>query len=404
MVFLLSFLASVSFGAANGQNWTDRNEYDLVLTIRSESVPQNRLELLDIWKTKYPKTDLREARLELYLTTYAALGDRAHIFDTSKELLSLEPSSKVGLYWSAVVLPDLDSPPAEALAIGEKSAQTLLAGLDTYFTPGLKPASLSDAEWQKQRSHVEVLAHRTLGWAHWQESQFAEAEKEFTTCLQKAPQDHELSAWLGIVMALQDGKQVPALWHLARGSKAEAGSSLPEEERRQVNAMFERTYSSYHGTMDGADELRASASTSTFPPPEFSIEPATVVAARKAEAELQLTNPELASWLMIRRELDSTNGETYFTTTLQPQPLPRLKGTVVRKGTNRNPHELALSMNGSGTADVILKLNANQNKYFAAGTKLVFRGRAQSFSKNPFELVVSADAVALDAVVKSAVP
>ena len=404
LLFPLSLLIALSLGVANGQNWTDRKEYDLVLTIRSESVPQNRLELLDTWKTNYPKTDLREERLELYLTAYAALGDRPHMFDASKELLVLQPSNKVGLYWSAALLPNLDSPTAEAVAIGGKSAQTLLAGLDTYFAPDRKPAKVPDPEWQKQRSHVEVLAHRTLGWAHWQESQFSDAEKEFTICLQKAPQDHEISAWLGIVMALQDGKQVPALWHLARGSKTEAGSSLPEEERRQVNVIFERTYSSYHGTMDGLDELRTSASTSAFPPPEFSVEPATVVAARRAEAELQLTNPELASWLMIRRELDSTNGDGYFTTTLQPQPLPRLKGTVVRRGANRNPHELALSLNGSGTADVILKLNANQNKYFAPGTKLVFRGRAQSFSKNPFELVISADAVALDAGVKSAAP
>src|SRR3954451_23635948 len=144
ILFPLSFLIALSFGVAHGQNWTDRKEYDLVLTIRSESVPQNRLELLDTWKTNYPKTDLREERLELYLAAYAALGDRLHMFESSKELLALQPSNKVGLYWSAVLLPNLDSPTAEAVAIGEKSAQTLLAGLDTYFAPDHKPAKVPE--------------------------------------------------------------------------------------------------------------------------------------------------------------------------------------------------------------------------------------------------------------------
>jgi len=68
---LLLVLAISSAGSA----WTDRSEYDLVLTIRSESTPQKRIELLDQWKLKYPKTELRQERRELYLATYQALND-----------------------------------------------------------------------------------------------------------------------------------------------------------------------------------------------------------------------------------------------------------------------------------------------------------------------------------------
>ena len=50
-------LAMAARGAAPAK-LTDRNEYDLVLTIRAEAAAQKRLVLLDQWKAKYPKTEL----------------------------------------------------------------------------------------------------------------------------------------------------------------------------------------------------------------------------------------------------------------------------------------------------------------------------------------------------------
>ena len=52
-------LAALSVPAAS---WTDRAEYDLVLGIRAELLPQKRLALLDTWKAKYPKSEYQQAR------------------------------------------------------------------------------------------------------------------------------------------------------------------------------------------------------------------------------------------------------------------------------------------------------------------------------------------------------
>ena len=64
--------------------------------------------------------------------------------------------------------------------------------------------------------------------------------------------------------------------------------------------MLESVYVSYHGSQEGLDQLRKLSSANAFPPPEFTIDPATVVNARRAEMELSQTNPELAAWLAMR--------------------------------------------------------------------------------------------------------
>lgn len=377
--------------AAPATNWTDRKEYDLVLTIRSETTPQKRLDLLDSWSKNYPKTELREARLELYLETYESLGDPAHMFETSKQILADHPSSPVGLYWCTVLLPQLTNPSPENIDVGDKAARKLITGLNTYFSGEKKPASTPDADWQKQKGAVEVLAHRTLGWAAWQRGELAPAEDEFTKCLEKDPHDTEVSSWLGIVLALENGKQVPALWHLARASKTDEAGTLSEEQRRQVNAMLEHVYASYHGGLDGLDDLKNASASNVFPASGFSIDPAIVVAARRAEAELSLTNPELAAWLSIRRQLQAPDGDKYFAANLQSKALPPLLGTVIRCTPPRSPREFVLSMNDPASPDVILRLSSSLPKYAGPGAKLSFRGTADSFTSEPFGLVVLAD-------------
>lgn len=376
---------------ASDANWTDRKEYDLVLTIRSETTPQKRLDLLDSWSKQYPKTDLREARLELYLETYESLGDPVHMFQVSRDILSEHPGSPVGLYWCAVLVPELPSGSTAALETGEKAARGLVSGLNDFFSSDWKPASLADPDWRKQAATIEALAHRTLGWVSWQRGDLAAAEDEFTRSLTQDPNNAQVSAWLGIVLSLENAKQPAALWQLARASNLDAVSTSAGEQARQVNAMLEQVYVSFHGGLDGLDDLRKASALSAFPASAFSIDSATTVAARRAEAELSRTNPELAAWLAIRRQLAASDGQQYFAANLQSKPIPTLLGTVVKSTPPRGPRELAITMTEAGIQEVTLKLNSALPRYAGPGTRLRFRGTAESFSNEPFNLVVAAD-------------
>jgi hypothetical protein len=383
-------------------SWADRKEYDLVLTIRSETTPQKRLQLLDQWAKQYPSSPLKEARLELYLQTYLSLANPADAFRASRELLATDPANPIGVYWCTLLLPELPETSPEALTAGERAARQLLDRANDYFKPANKPASIDAAQWQEKEAVAEALAHRSLGWASWQHGDLGTAEDEFTKSLNKNPEDLQVSAWLGIVMSLENGKQIPALWQLARATNATSSHPMPEEQRRQVNEMLEHVYASYHGGLDGLEDLQKSASAKVFPDPAFTIDSATTVAARRAEEELSLTNPELAAWLAIRRQLIAPDGQQYFAANLEAKTTPWLKGTVTRAGGTRTARELQISMTDGAPAEVTLKLTSPVQISTAPGSKLTFRGVPESFTPEPFDLVLTAATGDVRATAKTA--
>ncbi len=167
--------------------WTDRNEYDLVLKIRVEASPQKQLELLNQWKQKYPHSEMRQVRRELFLAAYQASGDVVHMFETAREMLGEQSNNFVGVYWSALLIPEIKDSKPETLDVGEKAARQLQAGLDTYFAPSQKPEGVADADWQKQKSAAGLLALRAIGWVAWQRGDFAAAENSFTAYLNQEP-------------------------------------------------------------------------------------------------------------------------------------------------------------------------------------------------------------------------
>jgi hypothetical protein len=384
--------------AAAAAEWTDRGEYDLALTIRAEAAPKTRLQLLDQWKAKYPKSAMSQVRRELYLSTYQSLGDSAGMLAVAKEMVSEQPSSPVGLYWCVVLIPGGSDVSEDTLQIGERAGRALLSGLDTHFNTSRRPPSVPESEWRKQRGDAELLARRALGWIRWQRGDYPGAQEEFTAALRQEAANAELSAWLGIVLALekQPEKQVPALWHLARAAALRGEGALAERQRRQIGNLLERLYTAYHGDTSGLDQLRARAEGDAFPPADFSIEPAAVVAARRQQEELERTNPMLAAWLRIRSRLEAPDGREYFVDTLAPAPLPRLKGSLIRCSASRKAEEIVLGMRDPAVEEVVLRLSSPLASCAEPGVQLEFEGRAESFSQNPFLLTVAVERDKLD--------
>ncbi len=385
----LAIAVTPAIGAPS--KWTDRDEYDLVLNIRAEAAPQKRLALLDQWKAKYPKTELQQVRQELYLAAWQSLGDSPHMLAVAREMIAGGADTLVGLYWYTLLVPEAKEVSPDLLGAGEKAARQLLAGLDTYFAGGNKPAATTPEVWKKRRGEAEFLAHRALGWVQWQRADYAAAEAEFTKCLQQDPTRAEISAWFGTVLALdrQPANQIPALWQLARAASYRDAGALPDAQRRQLAPVLERLYVTYHGETTGLDQLRIASVAATFPPVGFDIESASAAALRKQDEELNRTNPQLASWIRIRRRLEMPDGEAYFAASLHNTPLPmRLKGTLLRTSPAGKPKELVLGVGDATAEEVILKLDAAFPNDADPGTVLEFEGTIDAFTKAPFTLTV----------------
>ncbi len=378
----IAAVASPIFAAG----WTDRSEYDLVLTIRAEGTPQKQLALLDQWKTRYPKSDLRQVRRELYLATYQSLGDGTHMLETAKEMLAEQPGSLVGAYWCAVLIPGAKESSPELWNIGEMAARQLLAR-----TP-------NSGEWAKQKSSIEVLAHRALGWIQWQRGNYAAAEAEFAAALEKDKTNAELSGWYGLVLASQNApeKITPALWQLARAGALKDQGALPAVQKRQLNALVERVYVSYHGDPDGLEQLRAASLASFAPAADFKVESGAAIAARRAEEDLKRTNPQLAAWMALRKQLEGPDGEKFFAESVHLSPLPKLKGTVIRCTPETRPTEIVLGLSNGVTPEVLLKVSSALPMGAEPGTEIEFEGTADSFLKTPFQVTVLVDKTKID--------
>jgi len=364
-------IAALAIFCASAANWTDRKEYDLVLSIRAESSPQKRVALLDEWKTKYPKSDYQEIRRELYFAAYQAMDDSANMCAMAGEMLAAQPDNNMGAYWFALLLPEQKKPAQEQLALGEKSAAVLLASAK----------SQAGAEW---------TAHRVLGWVHWRRGENALAEEEFRKCLELNPNAVQISAWLGTLLGLEQKPElrVPALWQLARAAAYRGNGALPDVQQRQIANVLERLYISYHGDNSGLDQLRNSAAAKLYPPAGFDIENAAVAALRKQDEELSRTNPQLAAWIRIRLKLESPEGEKYFADNLQDKPLTGLKGTLIKADPPDKPKELTIGILDPAQPEIVLKLDTPFPNAAEPGTVLEFEGVGNAVAKGPFVLTL----------------
>lgn len=387
-----ALMSAAVVAPALAANWADRGEYDLVMSIRAEASAQKRVELLDLWQTKYPQSQMRHERRELYLAAYGSLGNGTGMLKVAREMMTEQPGDFVGVYWCTLLPPQMRESSAEVLDVGEKAAKQLLSGLDRYFASASKPAGLGDDEWKARSASAGLLAHRTLGWIAWQRGDLAGAAKEFRTCLDQSPANAEITAWMGMVSALQKEpeKQSAALFYLERAAALKGEGGLPEGQRRAVSSLADAVYAAYHGDSDGLDALKTNAAASPAPAVDFRVETAAAIAERRADEELTRTNPQLAAWVHMRRGLEGQDGDKYLES-LRAAPVPKLKGTVMRVQPEIKPSEIVLGMNQPLTEEVTLHVSQPFPNAAPAGTELEFEGAVESFTKQPFMLTISVD-------------
>ena len=157
--------------AGQQKNWKDRAEYDLYNSIAHETDAKKRLDLLNTWTDKYPKTDFEDLRAQAYVATLGPLSQqdpsqRQKAIDASKKFLQEKPNDFTALYWLAIDIPALggNSPTPEQLTDAQMAAKGLLDQVETTFAADKKPAQTSQADWDKAKNDIVALAHGTLGW------------------------------------------------------------------------------------------------------------------------------------------------------------------------------------------------------------------------------------------------
>jgi tetratricopeptide (TPR) repeat protein len=390
------FAQQAGAAAATGQkNWKDRDEYDLYNSITTDQNPQTRLDKLNQWKTKYPTTDFMAERRNLFLTTYAAVGQAPNALNEAKEILAADPKDFTALYWTTILAPQ-QQPSPDSIDQATKAANALLnGGLDTQFAADKKPANVTDAQWKTARQAVEAAAHKTLGWAAMQQKNWDQAEAEFQKSLALDPNDGTVDYYLGTVIASEKKpEKIPtALFYFARAAVYDGPNSLAPQGRQQVLTYVQNQYKNYHGNMDGFDQLQAQAKANPNPPADFKI--VSVADIQKAQIEKEnaemAANPQLALWKSIKEQLTGANGQQYFDSSMKDTLMPELSGKVVSLEPATRPKTVVLALLDGTTPDATLKFETALPGKVDPGTTLSFQGVPQSYTTSPFMVVFNVD-------------
>jgi hypothetical protein len=370
----------------------DQGEYDLYNAVLKEQAPAKRLELLNTWRQKYPDSDFKKERLAYLLTTYQQLGNGQKMMETVKEILAEDPKDINGLFYGNLLTISLANTAPDALDFGEKTAKSTLENLDAAFAADKKPAQVSDADWKKQRTAVEASAHNALGWVEMTRKNNDAAEQHFTQSLKVDLNQAQTSYWLGTVILAQrkPEKQSAALYHFARASAVTGQGALPAAQRQQLDAYLTKVYTNFHGSAQGLAEIKGQAAKDPFPPADFRIESSVEIATRQEE-EFKKSNPMLALWMGVKKELAGPNGEQYFNDQLKGAALPKLRGKVVSMRPASRPREVMLGIADPSTPEVTLKFETPLPGPAEPGTEVFFEGVATEFTKDPFNLVVDVE-------------
>ncbi len=392
IISLAAVLGVALSAPAFAQNWKDRAEYDLVQSINAERDAAKKLQLLDQWKEKYPESEFKYARLQSYLMTYQQAGNGAKMMETAKAMVALDAKNPAGYYWASLLTVSLNDKSADALANGEKAG----SGLIEAIRAAAKPANVADADWEKQKRVFEAIGHKTLGWVAWQKKELDKAEEEFNNSLKDNPNQADVSSWLAtsIIQQRKPEKQGLALFHIARSGALEGEGAFPEPQRKQALAYFEKNYKLLKGSDAGMAEVITVAKANALPPDGFKIKSKFEEEMEKEE-ELKKTNPQLALWLGIRKQLEAPDGDTYFSGTLKDSALPKLKAKVVSSKyvtpAGRQTKEVVVGIMDANIPEVTIKFDPPMAGKADAGTEIEFEGVPSAFSKEPFNLTIDVE-------------
>lgn len=406
-VFVLGAVGSLGlWGQAKQPQWKDRAEYDLYDSILKTQDNNTKLGLLQSWEQKYPQTDYLEARHQLLVQTYQALGKAPEMMAAAKKMASDSPRSFFALYWINLLTVSMNDTSAGALADGEKYAKAFLGIMDETFDPSKKKPDVSDEDWKKNRLSMESIGYRTLGWVAMSANKHEEAEKHIEEALKRNPADAQAALWAGTVIARQRKieKQSSALFYFARAATYDGQGALPPAARDQVMKSFERNYVNFHGGKDKMDEVVALAKANAVVPAGFKIMSQDEI-LQAQEKELEATNPQLAVWVKMKRGLTGPDGQSYFDSSVKEAQIPggievagtkveKLKGTVVSVTTvsarSKLVKEVVLGISQAEMSEATLKFETPQPT-IDPGVELEFSGVPVAFTADPFMVTFEVD-------------
>ena len=353
----------------------DQAEFDLLTAVNKEVASPKKIELLQQWEQKYPNTAFLEERATVLVQTYQQLNKPAEMYEACKKLYAINPKNPMALYF-LMQLP-LSLGDAVKYDEGEAYSKKFLELL-----PGL-PGAEADKKAQ------ETLARKLPGNYAVLKKDFPKAEQAFTDYLKWNPNSGNISYALanGMFAQKNKAKQMPALWHLARGAHYTGDDALPDATKLKLQAFFEKSYVGYHGSKNGIQEVIDAALKNPFPPDGWKILSSDEQDDLEME-DLKKSDPMMYNWVQMKRGLTGPEGAKYWEALKGSAIATKFKGKVISSSPPVKTKEVIVGIRDANNPEVKLILEAPVGK-IEPGTEIEFESAvAKDFTAEPFLLTV----------------
>ena len=398
------------------KNWKDRAEYDLYTEITKDNVAPAgaaaRLPLLEKWKASYPQSEYADVRQKIYLVTYQQQNNHRAAFDLSNELLKADPNDQTSLQEILGYVRSLMPAQANAalsaqnkadLESAEKSARYVLTNADNVYGPAKKPQGVDDATWAKTKPAMTNFSQATLCYIGSAQKDTGKAEAECTKALQADPASTQSSTILASTLLSQQKdhpeKMPLALYQYAHLSAYDGPGALDAAARKKLDTFFNDAYKQYHGSPQGADQVKMVAKTNPLPPADWAGIKSTIDIMKEQQAakdELAKENPSLGFWLEVKEGL---TGDPAYWGAMKGAGLPpkekvpsgKFTGKLISATPETKPKELKIAIEKPDVADVTLVLAEPLPGKMDPGGDISFFGEAQEFAEKPFMVTFKVD-------------
>jgi hypothetical protein len=393
---------------ASGQVQMDPAEYtDYDNAVNKQTTPQTQAPAIEAYLAKYPKSAVKADVLQRLLIDYSQF-DPAKAITTADQVLQLNPNDIQALTVEAVFraqqAASITDPAAKQSAM-DQAASFAQKGLDAT-----KPASMSQADFDKAKSVATPTFYSTIGNADLAKKDYAGAISAFKSELAAVP----VAQTTAPGTALQDTYYLGQAYFASTPPDyvnctfyaTRAASYAPAQFASQMQPLASYCYKKYHGKADGYDAVVAAAKANLNPPDGFSITPAPTDA--DIVTQTIASTPDLSTLAIQDKEYILTYGT--------PDQADKVFATVKGKEDKLTdatvisaaPDTLTVAFSDdavqSKTADFTFKMKKPLVKLPDVGSKVTLTGIWDSYTQKPLTITMTDGEIYKAPVAKKPVP
>ena len=360
----------------------DPAEFNAYMTATTTTDPNQKGAALEAFALQYPSSVVKEDALEGAMAEYQKAGNAAKSAQVANTLAQANPNNMAALavlVYGKRQAANQNQNPQQNMAEASNLAQRGLTALQGR----VKPEGMSDTDFQKREQIFSVIFNGAIGQAALLNKDFASAQTHLLEAVKNNGNDvndvYPLALAYLTAKPPSDQAQLNGLWFIARAANLAPSVAAIAE-------FGKKSYSKFHGSDEGWDQLLAQAKNSPLPPSGFTItkymppSPADQAAAMVTKGNF--TDMGFGEWIFILTSGNQQAADMIW---------GKIKGKMLKfqgRVTEPSSSELGLAVTADGIdakkTEVKVAMNPALKSAPAAGHDYQLQAVPVSYTPNPF--------------------